>query len=176
MHSLERAVHSYITAKDHNRPHLIELAFEPDAVLEIVLETANIDFPALTQGREAIAELLVRRFGQTYENVYTFCVGPRPSAASLTYACKWMVAMSDKTSKAVKVGCGLYEWHFNLQTGLAQRLRITITHMEELPPAQLHDVMNWVSNVQHPWSAAQALASKGLHVDGVEPILRYISC
>ena len=175
MHALERAVHSYICAKDNNRPHLIDHAFDTNAVLEMVLETGNIDFPRYTEGREAIAELLVRRFGQTHENVYTFCIGQRPSAASLTYNCKWMVAMSDKTSGEVKVGCGLYEWNFNLHTGLAKRLQITIAHMEILPAGSLPEVMNWVSSVQHPWCAAQVLASKGPNVDGIEPIVRYIS-
>ncbi|GGJ98063.1 hypothetical protein [Pseudomonas matsuisoli] len=175
MHSLERAVHSYICAKDNNRPHLINQAFEPDAVLEMALETRNIDFPSHTEGRDAIAELLVRRFGQTHENVYTFCIGQRPSAAALTYNCKWMVAMSDKVSKEIKVGCGRYEWAFNLHSGLAKRLRITIVHMEILPPEHLQDVMNWVSSVQHPWCAAQVLASKGPNLDQIAPIVRYIS-
>lgn len=175
MHPLERAVHSYISAKDNNRPHLIEQAFANDAVLDMVVSSPNIAFPPQTEGREAIAELLVRRFAQRYENVYTFCIGQPPSAAALTYTCKWMVAMSDKDSHDVKVGCGQYDWHFNLSTGLAERLQISIAHMEVLPPDRLADVMGWVSGVKHPWCAAQALAAKGHHIAGIEPVIHYIS-
>ena len=70
--STEEVLLGYFRAKDGNRPHLLARVFSPDARLEVRNQTAGIAFPSVTIGREAIAEVLVRRFGQTYENVYSF--------------------------------------------------------------------------------------------------------
>lgn len=100
---------AYIKAKDGNRPHLLDAAFTEDATLQMIVRTEAISFPASSVGREAIAETLVRRFNQTYENVYTLCIGSPPTANSETYSCNWLVAMSEKQGGAVRVGCGRYD-------------------------------------------------------------------
>lgn len=60
---------NHFRAKDENRPHLLDDVFTVDAVLEIRNATSTIAFPAVTSGRDAIADVLVRSFGQTDEDV-----------------------------------------------------------------------------------------------------------
>lgn len=71
-------IHAYLRAKDGNRPYLMAKAFSPHALLSMQMRTSAIAFPPLSQGREAITNVLVRRFGECYDNVYTFCLAPPP--------------------------------------------------------------------------------------------------
>src|SRR3546814_18796436 len=63
---------NYLRAKDENRPLYMSHAFTADAVLKMTLRAQAIAFPPEARGRDAITEALVRTFGQTYENVFTF--------------------------------------------------------------------------------------------------------
>ena len=67
--ALGHVLRKYFQAKDENRPHLLEEVFAPDAILQITNKTDTIAFPSVTNGCQAIADVLVRRFGQIYENV-----------------------------------------------------------------------------------------------------------
>ena len=51
----ETVLRGYFHAKDENRPHLLEDVFTSNAELFIRNQSANISFPATTQGRSAIA-------------------------------------------------------------------------------------------------------------------------
>jgi hypothetical protein len=128
---------AYFHAKDENRPQVLRQAFAPDATLDIVNHSTAIAFPTRTVGREAIAEVLVRAFGRTYENVRTFYLDAPPPDAR-RFSCDWLVAMSDKDSRCARVGCGRYDWTFDTPgTGLASGLVITIEAMLVLEPARL---------------------------------------
>lgn len=63
----------YVTAKDNNKAHLMPLVFTTDAMLMMQVHSENIDFPPQVIGCDNIADTLVRRFNENYENVYTFC-------------------------------------------------------------------------------------------------------
>jgi hypothetical protein len=65
------AARTDILAKDGNRPFLMLRAFAEDAELQIIQKTDAIAFPNQTKGREAIENVLVRRFNLDYENVFT---------------------------------------------------------------------------------------------------------
>lgn len=145
------SISAYIRAKDGNRPHLLDAAFAEDATLRMIVRTGAISFPPLSVGREAIAETLVRRFNQTYENVYTLCIGLPPTPDSEAFSCDWLVAMSEKQSGAVRIGCGRYDWSFTHEKGKVCALTITIEAMESLPSEALEPVMNWVSALPYPW-------------------------
>jgi len=150
---------AYLRAKDGNRPHLMAQAFTRDATLSVRLHTDGIVFPPFTQGREAIGDLLARRFGQVNENVYTFCLTAPPLSRPAAVDCDWLVAMSNKDDGDVRVGCGRYDWRFAADSGLAERLRIDIDVMSVLPPSALDGVMAWVRALPYPWCpAATALA------------------
>lgn len=147
---------AYIRAKDGNRPHLLDWAFTADAYLKIRVHTESISFPSESDGREAIANTLVRHFNQAYENIYTFCIGVPPRSAVETFACPWLVAMSERQNGAVRVGCGRYDWRFSGHRICA--LDITIDFMEVLPPHTLDVVMDWVSGLPYPWCSESAVA------------------
>jgi hypothetical protein len=145
----------YFHAKDENRPHRLDGVFAADARLEIVNRSGNIAFPAATLGRAAIADVLVRAFARSYENVYSFYLA-QPGAAARTFACGWLVAMSEKEGGRVRIGCGRYDWTFDPgQGGLASGLRITIEAMELLPPDRLGATLAWVAQLDYPWSSAR---------------------
>ncbi len=103
--STEAVLRRYFHAKDENRPHILDDAFASDAELVVANHTTTINFPAVTAGRAAIADVLVRTFGQTYENVYSFYL-QRPIGPTREFSCDWMVAMTEKATGAVRVGCG----------------------------------------------------------------------
>jgi hypothetical protein len=67
--SLAELVRTYIAAKDTNRPHLVPRVFARTATVEMTVKTDAIAFDPQATGPEAIAEMLVRRFAQQYENV-----------------------------------------------------------------------------------------------------------
>ena len=155
MSTPSEAVSTYILAKDGNRPFLMKRAFAEDAELEMVVKTDAISFPSSAKGLNAIEDVLVRRFGIDYENVYTFCLS-RPSQANrYHFACHWLVGMSAKSGGQVRVGCGRYDWYFgSAEACLVQRLVITIDIMKILPAIGLAATMNWLCGLQYPWCTA----------------------
>jgi hypothetical protein len=155
VNTTRRAIENYVRAKDHNRPYLIEGAFAPNVVLEMIVNTGTISFPPLSRGLEAISNVLVRQFAQTYENVHTFCLTSAPKNEPVQFSCPWLVGMSEKETRRLRVGCGRYNWFFqSTQPRLVDRLSITIDVMEALPPGYLVPVMNWLSHLPYPWCPA----------------------
>lgn len=155
MPSARETIEAYILAKDGNRPFLMEKAFAEDAVLEVAVTSGAISFPPTSSGLESIANTLVREFARSYENVHTFCLGSPPSHDSAPFSCDWLVAMSEKENRSVRVGYGRYDWHFRSPTRRAARLKITIQLMESLAPGALVHIMHWVSTLPYPWCPAR---------------------
>jgi hypothetical protein len=151
MNSPLESIGEYIKAKDGNRPHLLGGAFTEDATLRMLVWTDSISFPPACVGRAAIADTLVRRFNQTYENIYTFCIGQSPEGKTDVFSCAWLVVMSEKESGAVRVGCGRYDWLFSPDDHRVRGLTITIDAMEILAPDSLADAMRWASALPYPW-------------------------
>lgn len=145
------AISAYILAKDGNRPHLMPEAFTEGALLTMDVRTDTIQFPPATLGRDAIADVLVRRFNQAYENVYTFCLGAPPLAPVPQFECAWLVVMSEKATGRLRTGCGRYAWTFDGDSGLVSELVITIRGMLVLPPELVPAAMGWVRALPHPW-------------------------
>ena len=157
MPSPRQVIENYLRAKDENRPYLMERAFAENAKLEMVVSSGTIAFPPVSIGLPAISDVLVRRFAQTYENVHTICVSAPPADDQFSFSCNWLVGMSEKESRSVRVGCGRYDWQFQSQgQRLVDRLAITIERMELLPPSHLASVVEWLSRLPYPWCAAQA--------------------
>lgn len=169
------SITTYILAKDGNRPHRLADAFTPDATLTMRVKTDAISFPSLTNGREAISQTLVRSFNQTYENVYTLCLDEPPAEGSVSYTCRWLVAMSEKDGGAVRVGCGRYEWLFEPGDGRARALKIAIEAMEVLPAETLTPVMAWVAGLPYPWCPAQTAINRAPDIQGVQRVLHALN-
>lgn len=170
--SFEALVRAYLRAKDENRPHLIDDAFAPDARLEVRVRAGAIAFPPVAVGSAAIADVLVRRFAQVYENVYTFCLARPADGDATDFACPWLVAMSAKADGTLRVGCGSYAWR--RQSGapwLVERLVIEIDAMRELPAEASRAVFDWVRHLPYPWCppAAAACVPEGV---GLEVVAR----
>ena len=169
----ERVLRDYFHAKDENRPHLLSNVFAHDAHLEINNRSAEIQFPSMTRGIEAIADVLVRRFNQTYENIYSFYMS-RPGENDTEFSCDWLVSMSEKESQSIRVGCGRYDWTFlAAPMRLATRLVIAIDQMLVLPPEAAMEVRDWLLRLSYPWASA-AIVKSTPHPFLVEPIVEYL--
>ncbi|WP_445571992.1 hypothetical protein [Pseudomonas sp. E102] len=175
MNSPRRSIEQYIRAKDGNRPHLLDQAFTNDATLDMVVCTGSISFPDHVEGRGAIGDVLVSRFNQTFENVYTFCLDAPPASNAETLQCRWMVAMADKHSGEVRVGCGRYDWRFRPQSWLAEGLTITISHMKTLPADDLSVVMAWVSRLAYPWCSVDDAMDAVPDSSALKDVIQYLS-
>jgi hypothetical protein len=164
----------YFHAKDENRPHLLSEVFSVEAELRVNNKAANIAFPAVTHGREAIADVLVRRFAQTYENIYSYYMASPPTSAT-EFSCDWLVGMSEKDSKSVRVGCGRYDWTFDVEAPhTASHLVITIEAMQVLPPSQFAPIFAWLQQLNYPWSSAVAMTKLAPSVEMLAPVLQYL--
>ncbi|UCG96392.1 MAG: hypothetical protein JSW31_12300 [Burkholderiales bacterium] len=152
--SPEQVLRTYFHAKDENRPFLLADVFSPDAQLEIRNRSDQISFPATTIGLEGIADALVRRFNQAYENIYSFYMD-RPGPNDESFSCDWLVGMTDKESRSVRVRCGHYDWTFRSGPDLlATRLILTIETMIVLGASRTASVMGWLKQLAYPWSSA----------------------
>ncbi|MDR6679368.1 hypothetical protein [Pseudomonas oryzihabitans] len=174
MSEMHRAVEKYILAKDGNRPWLLRQAFAANAAVEMVVHTDSIAFPANISSLVEISEVLVRRFNQTYENIYTFCIGSPPESGELSYGCKWMVGMSVKDSGEVRAGCGEYLWQLDAETGLVTHLRIRIELMQVGPASELVPLMDWLGGLSYPWCTAEEALLQAPPLDSLEQVTEYL--
>lgn len=171
----EIVLRGYFHAKDENRPHILKRVFDPEAELVVVNHASSIAFPARTVGREAIADVLIRNFAQTYENIYSFYLR-RPSVEVEEFSCGWLVAMSEKHNKSARVGCGRYDWAFSeVAPHLATHLTITIHAMQVLPPEELTTILAWVQALSYPWCTAEEVARLAPRSEPLAPILKHLS-
>ncbi|KQQ54103.1 hypothetical protein ASF84_20150 [Pseudomonas sp. Leaf127] len=168
------AIENYILGKDGNRPDLLRQAFTPEARVEMVVRTDAISFPAHLEDRAAIAETLVRRFNQTYENIYTFCVGEPPVADAPAHTCKWFVGMSDKQTGEVRVGCGEYHWQFDPRSEHVTHLTIQIETMQVIPAAELAPVMDWLQGLSYPWCPATQATRQAPPLPALAAVIEYL--
>ncbi|MBN0978474.1 hypothetical protein NHF39_21525 [Pseudomonas proteolytica] len=175
MNNATSAIENYIFGKDGNRPDLLQHAFSPDATLNVLVKTSTILFPPSVQGREDIAEVLVRSFSLQYENVYTFCFGTPPKPDANVHKCKWLVGMSTKATGELRVGCGEYHWVFSPQSGLAIQLSITIEHMLECPSLHMRKIMDWLQGRSYPWCESTDMLESAPPLTCLQPVLAYIA-
>jgi hypothetical protein len=175
MKSPAESIRAYIRAKDQNRPYLMRRAFSEAATLNMIVKTGAIAFPPFSKGIQVITEVLVRRFAEAYENVFTFCLGDPPRQDAGSYTCKWMVGMSEKGTGAVRAGCGRYDWLFGAhEPFLTRELTITIEFMQILPSETLEPIMNWLSGLPYPWCPVQTAVASAPGVEGLDVILGYL--
>jgi hypothetical protein len=173
--SAEQVLVNYFRAKDGNRPHLLERVFSVDAQLEVKNASSSISFPAMTRGREQIADVLVREFGRTYENVYSFYLSDPPSGPVEQFSCSWLVGMTEKSGKTVRVGCGRYEWSLVYEpTPCATALVISIEAMQVLAPPEQHRVLAWLEGLHYPWSTAAFAARTAPAIAELMPVLNFL--
>jgi hypothetical protein len=171
----DAVLRNYFHAKDENRPHLLDRVFTEAAVLEVRNITNTIAFPAVTTGRAEIANILVRAFGQTYENVYSFYL-QRPRASVPSFECDWVVAMTEKTSRNARVGCGSYDWIFAPDPPyLANRLVINIAAMHVLPPTAAPAVLSGVGELTYPWSSRAEFERVAAKYAPFDPLLQQLN-
>ena len=169
------AVSTYILAKDGNRPFLMRRVFAEDAELEMVMKTDAISFPSSAKGVSAIEDILVRRFGLDYENIYTFCLSQPSEANRRHFPCHWLVGMSARNDGQMRIGCGRYDWYFGSNKEChVERLVVAIDVMKILPAADLAASMNWLSSLPYPWCAPADAIRDAPVIEGFAEIETYL--
>ncbi len=169
------AVSTYFHAKDGNRPFLMRHAFAEDAQLEMVVKTDAISFPSTASGLAAIEEVLVRRIAADFENVYSFGLAQLTEVHRHRFSCPWLVAMSARSDGAIRVGSGLYDWHFSSSTpSLVEKLVITIDVMQILPANRLDDIMGWVAVLPYPWCRPDEVVAGMPRIEELAPVTHYL--
>lgn len=171
--SADEVLEAYFAAKDGNRPRLAERAFDADATLEVRNRSEAIDFPAITRGAGAIADVLVRQFGRTYDDVHSFYLA-RPAGDATSFSCGWLVGMTAKDGGAVRVGAGRYDWTLEPRPWRARRLVITIEAMQVLPASSAPAIDAWLEQLDRPWSTAPAVVGTAPRLDLLAPVLDYL--
>jgi hypothetical protein len=151
---------------------LLGKAFSGDANVEIELETTAVSFPPSISGLDEIGSVLVRQFGLTYENVYTFCLADPPDQSSASFACPWLVGMSSKADGSVRIGTGIYIWIFARDH--IQTLEIKVDEMLVLPPTALAPIMGWLSALPYPWCAAELALREAPQIEDLRPLLKQV--
>lgn len=173
--STASVMRNYLHAKDANRPVYMRCAFAADAALTMTMRTPAIAFPPHAYGRDAITETLVRAFGQTYENVFTFYLAhPGPDATLATYSCDWFVGMAEKATGHVRVGCGRYDWEFQAAPHLATHLTITIEKMLTLPADTTSAIFGWLTALPYPWTDAQRVVQTAPPIEALAPVMQWL--
>jgi hypothetical protein len=145
----------------------------------MVVKTDAISFPSSAKGLGTIEDILVRRFGVDYENIFTFCLSQPSEANRVHFPCHWLVGMSTKATGQLRVGCGSYDWHFD-GAGKVTKLVINIDVMNILPGAELGAAMRWLSCLPYPWCspdkavvsipASEGLSEIGAYLRQIGPI------
>lgn len=171
----EAVLRGYFHATDESRPHLPDRVFSDNAVLEVLNNTSTIAFPAATTGREAIADALVRAFGRTYENVYSFYL-QRPRWPLSAFECEWVVAMTEKASRNFRIGCGRYAWEFDSNPPrLARRLVIAIAEMQVMRASDAPGAFAAaLAALTYPWSSPAEVRAAALRHAFLAPIVRQL--
>jgi hypothetical protein len=169
------AISTYILAKDMNRPALMGQAFTQDCELAMVVKTDAIAFPGAARGLEQVTGVLVRNFGDQYENVRTLCLCYPPSERLPHFRCDWLVGMSARANGAVRVGCGHYDWHFDADAGgRVNRLAIEIEVMCVLPGETLEPTMRWLGALPYPWCSNIEALQGVPDIGALSPIRRFL--
>ena len=170
----ESVLAGYFRAKDTNRPHLLDRVFSVDARLEVRNASPAIAFPAVTIGREQIGDILVRQFGRTCENVYSFYLS-RPAGVVGQFICPWLVGMTDKESRTVRVGCGTYRWSLTYEPApIATALVISIEVMQVLDPSSGPRVLAWLEALPYPWTGVDAVLHAAPALEELKPVLKVL--
>ena len=178
--SHKHIIKNYIRAKDDNKLHLMKSVFTDSATLEMRVKTDNISFPADTVGLEAITNVLVRNFNQTYENVYTFCLEDSFNNQHDATSCIWLVCMTERDSGNVRVGAGKYDWRFEdaenpLANILATNLVITIEQMLVLEPIHSEQIMEWARDLPYPFCDSERMFASMPDLEPLELIRKFVS-
>ena len=167
------AVSTYILAKDGNRPFLMRRVFAEDAELEMVVKTDAISFPSSAKGLGTIEDILVRRFGVDYENIFTFRLSQPSEANRVHFPCHWLVGMSARTDGQIRVGCGRYDWYFS-RSGHVERLAVVIDLMKVLPAAELSASISWLSGLPYPWCRPDQALGGIPTIEGLAEVAAYL--
>lgn len=87
---------------------------------------------------------------------------------------KWLVGMSVKATGEVRLGCGLYHWQFQPESGRVEHLQITIEPLQVSPAERLRPVMDWLQPLPCPWCPAHDLLGTAPPLENIAAVLAYL--
>ncbi|WP_153305815.1 hypothetical protein [Desulfogranum mediterraneum] len=169
----------YIHGKDDDRYPLLEEIYDQEALLSFSVRTAGITFPERIEGNREIARVLSADFNTKYKEVRTYYLAP-VSACRISLAVTaqpWLVLMRERTGGLLKVGCGLYDWHFCQAPDSSQQIRshrITIAEMIDLPDQSDQLLAHLQQQLPYPWTDRQTVVSLLARYEELSDLVRYL--
>ena len=173
---LDQITRDYLHAKDHCRPHAFGQAFAEDATFtsKFEFETQFSDETPRV-GLAAITETF-RQLGAACENIYTLCTldSRRHVDEDGTWACKWIVTMTERETRAVRVAWGDYRWRIDEERGLATELLVTMVEMQMLDPSHAREICEWMASFEGPWVESRALVEAMPTLEALAGVAGYL--
>jgi hypothetical protein len=172
----KKRLENYIRAKDDNKPYLMAEVFSLNAELTMKVNSENIVFPPKTVGLEAITDVLVRRFSENFENVFTFCFSDSLKGSAVEVSCAWLVVMNEKRGRECRVGCGRYDWQYvDEDKILVSTLTISIEQMLVVDADQTALIMAWVEELSYPFCYSVEAINIMPDIAALSPVREYLS-
>jgi len=183
----------YVQGKDSNLPHLMQAVFSEDAVLKMLVNSDEIDFPSEVIGLEGISQTLCSEFNERFEHIRTLCFLDTVLRSNNLMNCRWLVGMVSKETGALHCGYGEYHWTFDkdysaLSQHQVKKLTIVIEKMVILVPPKDLDIdqevdkkaiLNWLASCTYPWAISHEVLANmpdikvlaGIKKGLLEPVL-----
>ena len=138
------------------------------------LKTQNISFPSSTMGLDDITEVLVTKFSQSYEQVYTFCLTDTINNSAEILKSDWIVCMREKVSGDIRIGYGVYNWFFTKEEEpLVKHLTIHIEEMITMEKEYSTLFFKWVKTLDYPLCSHERLFKKSPNFKAIKSIQKY---
>jgi hypothetical protein len=170
MNYFKNLIETYIYAKDGNRSHIMRNVFSTDAVLTMTVMTGNISFPDKIFGAIEISDTLATQFSTKFENIYTFCIGEPPSKFVDAFECRWFVCMTDKETRATRIGHGRYEWALDTYARKVKALLIRIEQMEIVSEEWREPILCCAQKLPYPWCPALSILTAAQAIDPLQVV------
>lgn len=170
----------YIRGKDQNQAAILKEIYTKDAKVIFDVQVNTIAFPTEIEGNINIANTLSRDFNQRHDCVKTYYLIDDTNISCTNHINdqQWLVIMRDKKTGEIKIGTGVYDWHFTAtQEGCLSitEHKITIAVMICLPMQYTHVLKSLQQDLPYPWVAKQQVITAINEYNNLEDLSLYIT-
>jgi hypothetical protein len=177
--AIKDILEKYITGKDTNQFELLETIYSENSEVTFEIKPNSITFPSVISGNKEIAQILSYEFNKKYSNVKTYYLsGNLPDIKNTKiYKQNWLVLMSEKSSNALYVGTGYYNWEFEYsRAGILQikHHHIFIEAMVKLTNYPLQFIIDLQNSIPYPWASQDDVKELMQKHDDLVEITHYL--